>query len=160
MYTTGVYSQLHWALLAVQTGHHSYEPWREIVAIHVDRWQMHRYVHRGEFIHTFRGSPVILTLGSLVRGGGMGNPSPAFACWTLAWPETELAAVVGRKPVRWCWCWAKLLARQELAGREPGESYCSLDEGHFPFRMAWQMLSRRLMMTRSYRERHNRRGLN
>lgn len=63
-----------------------------------------------------------------------------------------LAAVVGRKPcVLWCWCWAKLLARQELAAREPGESYCSLDEGHFPFRMAWQMLSRRLMMTRSYR---------
>lgn len=44
------------------------------------------------------------------------------------------------------WCW---LVRQELAASEPGESYCSLEDGHFPFRMAWQMLSRRFMITRS-----------
>lgn len=80
----------------------------------------------------------------------MGNPSPGLVCWTLAWLGTELEAVEGRKPA--LWCWAKLLARQELAGRGPGESYCSLDDGHFPFRIAWQMLSRRLMITRSCRK--------
>lgn len=98
-----------------------------------------------------------LTLGSLVRGGGMENPSAGFACCTLAWVGTEPEAVVERKPARCWWCWAKLLAKQELAARAAGESYCSLDEGHFPLRMAWQMLSRRLMITLSYRGHKNKR---
>lgn len=76
-----------------------------------------------------------LTLGSLVRGGGMEKPRPAPACWTRACPGMELEAGVGRKEARWCWCGARLLARQELVAREPAESYCSLDEGHFPFRI-------------------------
>lgn len=59
---------------------------------------------------------------------------------------------MGRKEARWCWCWAKLLPKPQLVVREPAESYCSLDEGHFPFRTAWQILSRRLIMTRSYGE--------
>lgn len=89
----------------------------------------------------------------------MEKPSPALACWTLAWPGMELEAEVGRKEARCCWCWPKLLAKQELLVREPAESYCSLDEGHFPFRTAWQMLSRRLMMTRSYRQSQDKRKI-
>lgn len=66
----------------------------------------------------------------------MEKPSPALACWTLAWPGRELGAGVGRKAARCCWCWPKLLAKQELVVRETAESYCSLDDGHFPFRTA------------------------
>ena len=35
------------------------------------------------------------------------------------------------------------------AGSAPEGSYCWL-EGHFPFNTTWQMLSRRLIITRSY----------
>lgn len=64
----------------------------------------------------------------------MEKPRAALACGTLAGPGIELEAGVGRKEAR-C-CWAKLLAKQELVVKEPAESYCSLDEGHFPFRTA------------------------
>lgn len=37
-------------------------------------------------------------------------------------------------------------------------SNCWLEEGHLPFRMAWQMLSMRLMITRSCKEGQTRAG--
>lgn len=52
----------------------------------------------------------------------------------------------GMKPARW---WA-LLGTQVFA-RVLCDSYW-LDEGHFPFRMAWQILSRRLIITLSWME--------
>lgn len=72
-------------------------------------------------------------------------------CGRLKLRLWDIGILVGRNPALW---WA-LLGMQVLASAV-GDSYCWLEEGHFPFKIVWQILSIRLMITLSCRQQKHR----